>query len=112
VYVLKCRFNPEPVIKIGFTARNDLWLRLDEVGRRLDFEFLRAIRSDDALGLELHLKRRFKAKRIDAWQSGELFRLDVSDLLYIESLEELEGHKCHHRLTVYDPSHSQSQEAA
>jgi hypothetical protein len=92
------------VIKIGFTARNDLWLRLCEVQRRLDFEFIRAIRCDDAFGLELHLKRRFKTKRIrGAWQTSELFKLDDNDLLYIESLVELEGHKCHHRLTVYDP---------
>lgn len=91
VYVLRCRFG----VKIGATQR-PIEKRLNELEKKLDFQFVRAIYSDDPYGLELHFHRRFKEKRLDAWQSSEFFVLDESDLVYISALTELDGHQCRH----------------
>ena len=106
VYLLECPFNDGiTYIKIGFSARNDLWKRFDELSASLNFQFLWAIRCINASRLERHLHKRFEAKRLDAWQTRELFKLDADDLIYIATIQEFEGYLCRHQFTTYDPDY-------
>lgn len=89
VYLIRCRFGSSHWHKIGFTT--NLGNRLADLDRKLDFTFVSAIITSNALGLEAHLHGQFKGKRMDSWQTSEVFNLDDSDVEYIKGLKEFEG---------------------
>ena len=101
VYVIRCSFG----VKIGYTRQ--LAKRLDTLRKKMDFEFIEAIISKNAFGLETFLHRRFKSKRMVAWQTSEIFKLNEDDMNYIAKLSEFEGSAlvhCTNYWTELDPT--------
>lgn len=80
----------EGVYKIGFTARNLVYERLDEQGYSQS-DFARALATRYPRELESRLHQQFANKRVaDRFGSRELFVLDPQDLVWIASLREFE----------------------
>jgi hypothetical protein len=94
VYLIRCRFGSSHWHKIGFTT--NLGNRLADLDRKLDFEFVDAIITGDAFGLEKYLHGQFKAKRKDSWQTSEVFDLDDADVECIVGLKDFEGAPIEH----------------
>lgn len=90
VYILRCSFG----YKIGFSRH--LEQRLAQLSNKMDFAVEHVICCDLAARLERALHRQFKAKRFEAWQTTEMFRLEESDLQAIYATESFDGQPCHH----------------
>lgn len=90
VYVVRTSFG----VKIGYSCKS-LVSRLADLDKRFDFEFLFAIETHDARGLETFLHRRFSSKRQSAWWSTEMFAIDQGDLDYMRQIAVYSGQPCH-----------------